>query len=98
HFPQSPTSRYDLAPVRTQGQRDLQFRILIVIHQLRDQPSKRRRLNKFHTQHHTPLAYILSIPLFFLTSNTSRCATSNARLEEQGSEESFSTTIARTTK
>src|SRR5271169_4553858 len=56
-LPQASTARNDLAPVRTQGQRELQLCILVVIHQLPDQPRERGRLNEFHAQHYTPLAY-----------------------------------------
>ncbi len=50
------TARYDLAPIGTQDQRELQLRILIVIHELPHQPRERGRHNHFHIPHNTPLA------------------------------------------
>jgi hypothetical protein len=41
----------------------LHLRILIVIHQLPDQPRERRRLNKFHAPYNTPMADSVNPPL-----------------------------------
>ena len=55
-FAKTATARYDLAPIGTQDQRELQLGILIVIHELPDQARERGRLNHFHIPHNTPLA------------------------------------------